>query len=139
MCISEDNDRRQTDRRTRSSQYSAPLSGGGVIRLDCVGSQDALTRLRVSFSSPKVLHLLRCSPSEDNPALQTFDSHLRSATSKITNSSLSDIRWLQASMPVAHDGLGCEGCHRSQFLRQSAQNQISTTQHFLPKKQFLRG
>jgi len=31
---------------------------------------------------------------------------LRSAISKITNSALSDIQWLQASMPIAHDGLG---------------------------------
>jgi len=81
-----------------------------------IGAQDALTLLRASFSSPKVLHLLRCSPSAYNPALQTFDSHLRSAISKITNSALSDIQWLQASMPIAHGGLGCEGCHRSQFL-----------------------
>ena len=59
---------------------------------------------------------MRCSPSADNPALQTFDSHLTSAVSKITNSALSDIQWLQASMRIAHGGLGCEGCHRSQFL-----------------------
>ena len=75
-------------------------------RLASIGAQDALTLLRASFSSPKVLHLLRCSPSADNHALQTFDSHLRSAISKITNSALSDIQWLQASIPVAHGGLG---------------------------------
>jgi len=71
-----------------------------------IGAQDALTLLRVSFSSPKVLHLLRCSPSADNPAVQTFDSYLRSAISKITNSALSDIQWLQASTPIANGGLG---------------------------------
>ena len=31
-------------------------------RLASIGAQDALTLLRASFSSPKVLHLLRCSP-----------------------------------------------------------------------------
>jgi len=40
-----------------------------------IGAQNALTLLRASFSSPQVLHLLRCSPSADNPALQTSDSH----------------------------------------------------------------
>jgi len=57
-------------------------------RLASIGAQDAITLLRLSFSSPKmlVLHLLRCSSSADNPALQTFDSHLRPAISKITNS-----------------------------------------------------
>jgi len=44
--------------------------------------------------------------NNNNPALQTFDSHLRSAISKVTNSALSDIQWLHASMPVAHGGLG---------------------------------
>ena len=34
-------------------------------RLASIGAQDALTLLRASFSSPKVLHLLRCSPSAD--------------------------------------------------------------------------
>ena len=77
-------------------------------RLASIGAQDALTLLMVSFISPKVLHLLRCSPSADNPAVQTFDSHLRSVISKITNSALSDIQWLQASMPITHGGLGCE-------------------------------
>ena len=51
-------------------------------------------------------HLLCCSPSADNPALQTFDSYLRSAISKITNSALSDIQCLHAFMPIAHGGLG---------------------------------
>ena len=55
-------------------------------RLASIGAQDAITLLRLSFSSPKVLHLLRCSPSADNPAIQTFDSHLRPSNSKITKS-----------------------------------------------------
>jgi len=75
-------------------------------RLASIGAQDTLTFLRASFSSPKVLHLLRCSPSAGNHALQTFDSHLRSAIRKITNSALSDIQWLQASMPIAHGDPG---------------------------------
>jgi len=34
-----------------------------VERLSLVSAQDALILLRSSFSAPKVLHLLRCSPS----------------------------------------------------------------------------
>jgi len=52
------------------------------------------------------LHLLRCSPSKDHPALALFDSQLKSAICQITNSNLSDVQWLQASLPVREGGLG---------------------------------
>jgi len=42
----------------------------------------------------------------DNPALDLFDGHLRSALSRITNTSLSDKKWLHASLPTKHGGLG---------------------------------
>ena len=42
----------------------------------------------------------------DNPALDLFDGHLRSALSRITNTSFSDTQWLQASLPIKHGGLG---------------------------------
>ena len=79
-----------------------------VNRLSLLSAQDALLLLRVSFSAPGVRHLLRCSPSVDNPALDLFDGHLRSALSRITNrpTSLSDTQWLQASLPIKHVGLG---------------------------------
>ena len=77
-----------------------------VDRLDAVSSQDALILLRSSFSAPKVLHLLRCSPSVDHSCLQAFDSMLRAAIQRITNSDLSDSQWLQASLPVKDGGLG---------------------------------
>ena len=53
------------------------------------------------FSTPKVLHLLRGSPL----ALQIFDGHLKSAISKNTNSTSSDIHWLQASLLITHGSL----------------------------------
>ena len=77
-----------------------------VKRLRQLGSHDALILLRSSFSAPKVLHLLRCSPSVSHSALEHFDSLLRSAIQGITNSDLSDIQWLQASLPVRDGGLG---------------------------------
>ena len=75
-------------------------------RLGEIGCQDALILLRSSFSAPKVLHLLRCAPSVSHSALQTFDSLLRDSVQRITNSNLSDIQWLQASLPVKDGGLG---------------------------------
>ena len=45
-----------------------------VDRLATLGPQDALILLRASFSAPKVLHLLRCSPSVSHPSLGRFDS-----------------------------------------------------------------
>ena len=48
-------------------------------RLRLIGAQDALILLRSSFSAPKVLHLLRCSPSADHQALSNFDAILRRA------------------------------------------------------------
>jgi len=71
-----------------------------------LGAQEALILLRTSFSAPKVLHLLRCSPSASHSALSEFDSLLRTAIGRITNSSLTDSQWLQASLPVRDGGLG---------------------------------
>ena len=59
-------------------------------RLSLLNAQDALLVLRVSFSAPRVQHLLRCSPSVDNPALDLFDGYLRSALSRISNTNISD-------------------------------------------------
>ena len=77
-----------------------------IDRLRSIGSQEALTLLRASFSAPRVIHLLRCSPSLNHPALARFDNLLRAAIHSITNSDLSDTQWLQASLPVADGGIG---------------------------------
>jgi len=48
-------------------------------RLRLIGAQYALILLRSSFSAPKVLHLLRCSPSADYQALSNLDAILTRA------------------------------------------------------------
>jgi len=58
-------------------------------RLRKINAQDALILLRSSFSAPKVLHLLRCSPSMSHQSLLVFDSVLRSTIQSITNADLS--------------------------------------------------
>ena len=105
-----------------ASQTSAPLFYGcesdkswsgccddlarAAQRLRDIGCLDALILLRSSFSAPKVLHLLRCAPSVSHAALETFDSLLRDCIQRITNSNLSDIQWVKASLPVKDGGLG---------------------------------
>jgi len=82
-----------------------------VDRLSLLNAQDALLLLRVSFSAPRVQHLLRCSPSVDHPGLASFDKTLRSALCRISNTDISDIQWLQASLPIRHGGLGVREVH----------------------------
>src|SRR5664279_3347296 len=77
-----------------------------VERMSLVGAQDALILLRASFGTPRVQHLLRCSPSVDHQSLESFDGLLRSAIDIITNSNLTDDQWLQASLPIREGGLG---------------------------------
>ena len=79
-----------------------------IDKMRNISSQEAPILLRASFSGPRVLHLLRCSSSRsnDHPALKMFDSQLSSTVCHITNSKLSHVHWLQASLPVKEGGLG---------------------------------
>ena len=77
-----------------------------VERLKLLSSHDALILLRASFSAPKVLHTLRSSPCVGNLYLDQFDNHVRRGLHDITNSNLSDMQWIQASLPVKDGGLG---------------------------------
>jgi len=100
----------------------APLLSGSVLdstrddrcadlaracdRLSSPSAQDALILLRSSFSAPRVMHLLRCSPSTNHPALSKFDDILKVSIQRITNCDFSDLQWIQASLPVRDGGLG---------------------------------
>jgi len=77
-----------------------------VGRLSAINSQDALILLKLSFSAPKVLHLLKCFPSVAHNSLAKFDDLLRCLIQLKTNSDLSDIQWTQASLPVKEGDLG---------------------------------
>ena len=81
------------------------LQGMGE-RLQHLSSQDSLLLLRHSFSIPKVLHLLRTAPTFLSPGLDTYDEVQRSILESITNVSLDDSAWTQASLPVKNGGLG---------------------------------
>ena len=75
-------------------------------RLKALAAHDALILLRSCYSAPKVLHLLRCSPSFGHHLLSDFDGLLKSGLMDILNCDLSDSQWLQASLPVRDGGLG---------------------------------
>jgi hypothetical protein len=75
-------------------------------RLQELASHDALLLLRVSFSAPKMLHILRSSPCSGHTALDLFDDLVRDSLQVIVNSSLSSSQWTQATLPVCNGGLG---------------------------------
>jgi len=102
-----------------------------IDRLKLICAQDALTLLRVLFSAPRVQHLIRCSPSLDNPALADFDKLLRSAISHLNQ--LWSVRWAVATSVFTYQdgwfrsekgvvartsglsGIGCEHCITSEY------------------------
>ena len=55
---------------------------------------------------PKLLYTLRTSQCAGNPLLQEFDNVLRTGLETILNVQLSDLQWMQASLPVHMGGLG---------------------------------
>ena len=75
-------------------------------RLELLHSHDALCLLRSAFSLPKVLYILRTSPSFLSPLLANFDNVQRCLLESICNIRLSDQSWLQASLPINSGGLG---------------------------------
>src|SRR6218665_780341 len=77
-----------------------------MIRLQKLPSQSALIRMRSSFGVPHLGYLLRCSPCTGHHLLETFDELQRAGLEAITNCSLNETQWLQASLPVRDGGLG---------------------------------
>ena len=77
-----------------------------VGRLSLLSAHDALILLKTSFSAPKMMHTMRCSPCANHPALAEYDNLVRTGICAITNLDLSDLQWLQASIPVKEGGLG---------------------------------
>jgi len=74
-------------------------------RLNSLRAQDALILLRSYFSAPRVMHLIRFSPSSNHPALSNFDI-LKVSIQRFTNCDFSDLQWIQASLPVRDGRLG---------------------------------
>lgn len=55
---------------------------------------------------PKLSYTLRSSPSSGHAALEKFGDLLRKYACTIANTDLTDIQWIQDSLPVRNGGLG---------------------------------
>ena len=69
-------------------------------------SHDAILLLKHSLALPKLLYNLRTAPCFLSPALQEYDSTLKSIVSTIANVHFGedDSTWLQATLPVHEVG-----------------------------------
>jgi len=52
------------------------------------------------------MHTMRAAPCSGHAALLKFDELLRDCVCTITNTDLTDVQWIQASLPVKNGGLG---------------------------------
>ena len=104
-----------------------------IDRLKLLAAHDALILLKASFSAPKILHILRSASCAGHPDLDRFDGLLETGLSLITNSSLSDLQWTQASLPIKDGGLGVRrvaSLASSAFLA-SAASTLDLQEHIL--------
>ena len=77
-----------------------------IERLEMISAHDALLMLRSALSAPKLMYTLRTSPCSDNPILTSFDALLREGLCRIANVDISDLQWIQATLPIEDGGLG---------------------------------
>ena len=77
-----------------------------IQRLSYLHAHDALMLIRHSVSVPKLLHVLRSSPSANNEFLQEIDDIFRDDLSKVLNVDLSHNQWIQATLSVNIGSIG---------------------------------
>ena len=75
-------------------------------RLQLITSHDALVLLKSSCSSPRLMHILRSSPCNGHNTLSSISDLLRDCLINITNVSINDLQWSQATLPIKAGGLG---------------------------------
>src|SRR6218665_2017155 len=76
-----------------------------LCKLALIARPDALLILRSSLGSPKMIHTLRCQPSNKHPELETYYTNLRHGLEQILSVSLNDLQWTQASLLIKMGGL----------------------------------
>ncbi|GAV03777.1 hypothetical protein RvY_14157 [Ramazzottius varieornatus] len=78
-----------------------------TTRLEKISAHQALFLLKNCLSLPKLLYILRCSPTFSClPSLQAFDETIRKCAGKIAKIAMDDTAWRQSSLPVSRGGLG---------------------------------
>jgi hypothetical protein len=76
-------------------------------RLELIPSHCAFFLMKHSLAIPKLVYLLRCSPTwECMDRLQDFDKVLKTSLESLINIQLNDSSWCQISLPVVDGGLG---------------------------------
>ena len=103
-------DRRLTHRLILSFQYNVNIIiiiiiEKSIKRLSLLTSHDSLCLLKNSIAMPKLLYTLRTSPCAGNPLLHEFNNVLRTGLETILNVQLSDLQWMQASLPMGGFGV----------------------------------
>ena len=75
-------------------------------RLQLITSHDALVQLKLYCSSPRLMHIHRSSPCDGQMTITSISDMLRDCLIHITNVSINDLQWSQATLPVKVGGLG---------------------------------
>jgi hypothetical protein len=81
-------------------------------RLKRISSHDALVLLKASCGAPKLTHILRSSPCHGHSTLQEIDKVLHLCLANIANVDISDMQWLQSSLPIKAGGLGLRSAQK---------------------------
>ena len=77
-----------------------------TTNLRSIDAHGALLIIKFSLNTSRIIHLLRCSPCCGHPLLKELGNLQRSNICHIANMDLSDVQWIQASLPVKAGGLG---------------------------------
>ena len=91
------------------SQFQHKLSIFKVMteKLSLLDLHPAYFLLKDCFAMPKLMYLLRNSPTFQHPdLLADFDDCLKSCATDICNASVDDIVWIQATLPIRLGGIG---------------------------------
>ena len=84
-----------------------------ATRLTNLNPHEAFFLLKNCLAIPKLIYILRTAPCFENEEyLHEYDALMKNSLEKITNNSLNDIQWLQATQPVKLGGLGIRSAHQ---------------------------
>ena len=88
-------------------QHKLSIFKAMTEKLSLLDRHPAFFLLENCFSMPKLMYLLRSSPTFQHPdLLADFDDCLKSCATDICNVSFDDIAWIQATLPIRLGGIG---------------------------------
>ena len=88
-------------------QHKLSIFKAMTEKLSLLDRHPAYFLLKNCFSMPKLMYLLRSSPTFQHPdLLADFDDCLKSCATDICNVSFDDIGWIQATLPIRMGGIG---------------------------------